>query len=206
MKANIRLSLSRLVPEALLALLRYVLSKLTGNPNFATPAVPLADMATLGDELEVAIQKAKHGGLEDRLLRDKKLTDARDMLRKQANYVRLIGNGDAAILASSGFELAKTPEPIGLPGTPAIRFVRMTGKQGEAVVSWTAQHGADAYHVRLAEKDPNIHNEWQVVGITTKARFTLTDLESYKPYWVSVSAIGAAGEGLMSDPAIARAA
>ena len=45
--------------------------------------------------------------------------------------------------------------------------------------------------MRLTDKDPNIHNEWEVVGITTKARFLLTDLESYKAYWVSVSAIGA---------------
>ncbi|MBK9149239.1 MAG: fibronectin type III domain-containing protein [Flavobacteriales bacterium] len=204
--ANIKLSLSRLIPGTLLALLRYVVSKMTGNAHFATPAVPLADMTTLGDELEVAINKAKHGGLEDRILRNNLVLDVRSMLRKQADYVRLTAQGDAAILASSGFELSKVPVPVGLPGTPFIRFVRMTGKQGEAEVVWTAQHGADAYHVRITDKDPNIQAEWQVVGITTKSRFMLTDLESYKAYWVSVSAIGAAGEGLMSDPAIARAA
>jgi hypothetical protein len=204
--ANIKLSLSRLIPSMLLALLRYVVSKMTGNPHFVNPAVPLADMTTMGDNLETAIQKAKHGGLEDRLVRNKIINDSKDMLRKQADYVRLTAQGDPVILASSGFELAKTPEPIGLPGTPFIRFVRMTGKQGEAEVVWTAQHGADAYHVRITDKDPNIHNEWEVVGITTKARYLLTHLDSYKAYWVSVSAIGAAGEGLMSDPAIARAA
>ena len=42
--ANIKLSLSRLIPVTLLALLRYVVSKMTGNDHFATPAVPLADM------------------------------------------------------------------------------------------------------------------------------------------------------------------
>lgn len=204
--AKIKLSLYRLIPTMLLALLRYVVSKMTGNPHFATPAVPLADMTTMGDNLETAINKAKHGGLDDRILRNNLVTATQNMLRKQADYVRLTAQGDEAILASSGFELAKTPQPVGLPGTPFIRFVRMTGKQGQAEVAWTAQHGADAYHVRLTDKDPNIHNEWEVVGITTKARFLLTHLDSYKAYWVSVSAIGAAGEGLMSDPAIARAA
>ena len=204
--ANIKLSLSRLIPTMLLALLRYVLAKMTGNPHFPTPAVPLADMETMGNDLETAINKAKHGGLDDRILRNNTVKAAQDMLRKQADYVRLTAQGDEAILASSGFELVKVPEPVGLPGTPFIRFVRMTGKQGQAEVVWTAQHGADAYHVRLTDKDPNIHNEWEVVGVTTKARFLLTHLESYKAYWVSVSAIGTAGEGLMSDPAIARAA
>lgn len=189
----------------ILALLRQVLMKLTGNTNYPNPAVPLVDMENLGNNLEVAIQTALKGGLEDRLKRDDLVLQAKDMLNKQADYVRLIGQGNATILASSGFELAKTPEPVGLPGTPAIRFVRMTGKPGEAEVAWTAQHGADVYHVRLTDKDPNEQAEWVVVGITTKARFTLTSMESYKPYWVAVSAIGAAGEGLMSDPAIARA-
>lgn len=41
---------------------------------------------------------------------------------------------------------------------------------------------------------------------TTRVRHSVTHLERFKAYWVSVSAIGAAGEGLMSDPAIARAA
>ena len=37
-------------------------------------------------------------------------------------------------------------------------------------------------------------------------RHEVTDLESYKAYWFCVSAIGTAGEGAQSDPALGRAA
>ncbi len=43
MKANIKLSLFRLTVLALLALLRNVIAKMTGNANFTTPAVTVAE-------------------------------------------------------------------------------------------------------------------------------------------------------------------
>jgi hypothetical protein len=205
MIAKIKLGLSRLTPLALLALLRLVHSKLVGNPFYATPAVPLADMLLMGDQLQVAIENAEKGGLEEKLVRNALVLDTKAMLNKQADYVRLIAQGDAVKLASTGFTLAKQPEPIGKPGTPDIRKVRMTGEPGEAEVTWTAQKGADSYEVKFTDKDPLL-GDWKVVAITTKARILLTGLESFKPYWVSVSAIGAAGKGVMSDPAIVRAA
>jgi len=206
MIAKIKLGLGRLTPVALLTLLRFVHSKLVNNPFFATPAVPLADMLLMGDELQVVIEKAKQGGLDQKLERNALVLDAKAMLNKQADYVRLIAQGDVVKLASSGFSLAKQPESVGVPGTPDIRTVRMTGQPGEAEVIWSAQRGADSYEVKITDKDPLSHNDWQVMAITTKARHTLTGLESFKAYWVSVSAIGAGGKGVMSDPAIVRAA
>ena len=41
---------------------------------------------------------------------------------------------------------------------------------------------------------------------TTRVRHTVTDLESYKASRFCVSAIGTAGEGAQSDPALGRAA
>ena len=43
-------------------------------------------------------------------------------------------------------------------------------------------------------------------GVTTKARNIFKGLESGKLYYVRVAGIGAAGEGLVSEPADSRAA
>ena len=206
MKYNIRLSLSRLSVIALLALLRNVVAKLTGNANFAAPPVSLVAMTDAGDTLEDAIEDATNGSLQSRILRDQQVAVVEDMLRKTADYVRMQSAGDPAKLQSSGFALAKQREPIGLPGTPIIRMARMTGVGGQVELRWTRQDGADSYHVRMTDKDPMVDANWQIVGVSTKTRHTVTNLESYKAYWFCISAIGAAGEGALSDPAIGVAA
>lgn len=206
MKANIKLSLSRLSVLALLALLRNVVAKMTGNANFTTPAVTLAAMTTQADTLEAAIEAATDGSKQSRILRNNEVATAQAMLRTQADYVRMISAGDKAKLQSSGYDLVKDREPVGLPGTPIIRFARMTGKKGQVELRWTAQPGADSYHVRMTDKDPLIEANWQIVGVTTKSRHVVDNLESYKAHWFCISAIAAAGEGAQSEPAVGVAA
>ncbi|MBP6310686.1 MAG: fibronectin type III domain-containing protein [Flavobacteriales bacterium] len=206
MKSNIKLSLYKLIPIALLALVRNVITKLTGNAFFPTPVVSLATMTAKADEFEVAIQAATAGSRQSKLMRDALALDIGEMLRAQADYVRSVCLGDRVMLESSGFDLRKQPERIGLPGTPEIKIAKMTGKQGQAQLRWTGENGTSAYHVWMTDKDPAEFSSWAVVAITTKVNHTVDNLESYKPYWFAISAIGAAGEGLKSDPAIVRAA
>lgn len=206
MKANIKLSLFRLTVLALLALLRNVIAKMTGNANFTTPAVTVAAMTTQADKLEAAIEAATDGSKQNRILRDVEVAATEAMLRVQADYVRMTCAGDKAKLQSSGFELVKQRQPVGVPGTPIIRSVRMTGIAQQVELKWTVQPGADSYQVRMTDKDPLIEANWQIVGITTKSRILVNKVESYKPHWFCVSAVGAAGEGAQSEPAIGIAA
>ncbi|HQV37415.1 MAG: fibronectin type III domain-containing protein [Flavobacteriales bacterium] len=206
MKANIRLSLSRLNPVSVLVLLRNVISKMTGNANFPTPKVPLADMTTLADNLSLAIDDANAGSLLAKSKRDDLVHSAKEDLNAQADYVRSICGGDRSMLLSSGFELAKERTPIGIPGVPANLFTRMTGKMGQLEVRFDSVHGAHGYQLWMTDKDPELYNSWNAVGYTTRVKHLVTDLESYKAYWFCVSAIGTAGESAQSGPALGRAA
>jgi len=206
MKANIKLSLFELTFVKLLALLRNVVAKMTGNPNFTTPAVPLGDMKQLADDLEAAIEDATNGSRQSKLVRNALAQQAHTLLRTQADYVRSICAGDAVMLGSSGFELAKQREPIGIPGTSKRMEARMTGLKGDLELRWARVHGAHGYQVWMTDKDPAIEANWQAIGYTTRVRHTVSALESYKAYWFCVSAIGVAGEGAQCDPALGRAA
>lgn len=206
MKADIKLSLSKLRPTAVLALMRNTVAKMTGNADFATPLVPLADMTTLADDLEQAIEEATNGSRASKLARNKVLGGCQVALRAQANYVRSVCNGDAAKLAGSGFELAKQRTPIGIPGMAQKMEARITGLQGQLELRWHRVHGAHGYQVWMTDQDPAVDKNWEAVGYTTRASHLVTDLETYKAYWFCVSAIGTAGEGAQSDPALGRAA
>ena len=207
MKANIKLSLDTLIPVTVLALLRNVVGKMTGNPNFTTPKVPLADLATMADDLEDAIKAATGGSREAKSMRNDIVLQAKSQLSAQADYVRSECAGDRTKLLSSGFELAKQREPIGIPGVPANLFSRMTGKVGQVELRWDRVHGARGYQVWMTDKDPEVAgSSWSAIGYSTRIKHMVTDLEGYKAYWFCISAIGSAGESAQSDPALGRAA
>ncbi len=206
MKANIRTGLSLMNALKTLALLRNVVTKLTGNTHFPDPPVKLSDLTARGNALQAAIELATNGSQQSKLDRNKLTTYAKAELTSTADYVRSVGNGDAAILSTSGFELAKQREPIGIPGTSKRMEARLTGLRNELELRWATVHGAHGYQIWMTDKDPAVDGNWEAVGYTTRVRHLVTALDSYKAYWFCVSAIGVAGEGAQCDPAMGRAA
>lgn len=207
MKANIKLPLNALTPVKLLALLTNVQAKLNGSTVFPAPPVSAADMALKAQELEDAIEAATDGSKSARADRDAVVAEVQDLLRITADYVRMVANGDEAKLTKSGFPMAKLPQPVGTVGTPLLLDARMTGKPGVVELRWTGVPNRRAYHVYVTDQDPSLPGTtWTLTGVTSKTRFTADSLEAYKAYWFCVSAIGSLGEGVKSDPIIARAA
>jgi hypothetical protein len=206
MKANIKLFLYQLTFVKLLALIRNVIAKMTSNPNFTTPAVTMAALTALADALEAAIEEATNGSRQSKLVRDQLVLDVRAALRTQADYVRSVCSGDAAKLESSGFDLAKQREPIGIPGIAKDMQALFTGRTGTIDLRWKSVHGAHGYQVWMTDKDPMVSANWEAIGYTTRVRHSVDGLESYKAFWFCVSAIGTAGEGAQSDPAKGLAA
>ncbi|MFT3886522.1 MAG: fibronectin type III domain-containing protein [Flavobacteriales bacterium] len=207
MKANIKLELKTLTPTRLATLMGKVSDSMAGNAHFPHPPVPMDVLKARCAALWEAITEATDGSRVAKYKRDALVREAHDTLRRLANYVRMIALGDAAVLASSGFEPARTPQPIGVVGAPLIHEARMTGRRGEVLLRWSGVHGRRGYHIYLTDQDPaGSQANWTLIGITGKIMHHVTDLEPYKAYWFSVSAIGPLGESRKSDPALGRAA
>ncbi len=204
--ANIKLSLYKLIPTALLALIRHIIASLTGNLNFTNPKVTLLDMIALGNALEAAIEEAANGSREARILRDNLVFEAREMLKVQADYVRSECNGDKLKLASSGFELVKDREPVGKVGIPG-NVKAFTGQApGELEFSWRSVHGAHGYNMEKAVVDDKGNLTWSFLAFTTRTRNFLNGLDSHELYSLRVCAVGVNGPGLMSATVQAVAA
>lgn len=207
MKANIKLELKTLTPPRLATLMGKVGSSMAGNAHFPHPPVPMDVLAAKCAVLWDAITDATDGSRVAKHKRDVLVQEAHGLLRQLADYVRMIAQGDAVVLASSGFEAARTPQPIGLVSAPLIHEARMTGRRGEVLLRWSGVHGRRGYYIYLTDQDPAGNAaDWTLIGITGKIMHRITDLEPYKAYWFSVSAIGPLGESNKSDPALGRAA
>ena len=207
MKANIKLELKTLTPIRMAALMRLVASGLQGNAHFPNPPISAADLKAEELVFTKAILDAIQGSLHSRTVRDALMEQARARMRYLADYVRMVAQGDAAILSSSGFELVRLSGPPQRMGIPVSMGARMTGRKGEVALRWSGIANRRAYNVYMTAMDPSDPNaEWSSIAVTGKNTHRVQGLEAYKPHWFRVSAVGALGEGGKSNPMLGRAA
>ncbi|MBK7946934.1 MAG: hypothetical protein IPJ85_17240 [Flavobacteriales bacterium] len=79
-----------------------------------------------GESIELAAYSSK----ASKEARNAKAAEVKVALTTVADYVRMVAKGVAAILSTSGFELAKQRAPIGVPGITKLLQARMTNKKG----------------------------------------------------------------------------
>lgn len=207
MRSNIKIGLFTLTPVQLLALLNNVIAKFTGSTLFATPLIPLAELQAQSDALHAAIDDATNGSLIARKVRDAKVDEVRNVLRRTSDYVRLVCDGNAADLAKSGFPLQKHPEPINSVDIPKGLIAKSTDTSGGLMVRWNKAVGARLYRTERAVSDPTVgETTWIPVGITSRQRIELSGLEPYAPCWIRVIGVGKNSEGLPSEIVLGRAA
>lgn len=202
-KSNIALNVYGLKPEQVLALLRNVHAKMSGNTNFTDPLVKLADMAAKADALEAAIVLATAGSRASRLQRDELVRECRDMLTAQAGYVRGVCLGDAAMLETSGFPLGRGYNPQPAPTPPVdVKVVRVV-EAGVLKVQWKSERGARLYNLEMREEGST---EWVRLMSTQLVKHTITGLTSGKEYYFRVQVQTNRGISEMSEIAAQRAA
>ena len=109
-------------------------------------------------------------------------------------------------LGSSGFEMAAQPQPIETLEAPTNVRADATGKNGQLEVRYKSSRGAHSYQLLMATSDPAVNANWKQIAITTKVRYIVSGMESYKAVWFAVVAIGAKNESPLSKPAMGRAA
>lgn len=208
MRNDITLKLFELTVVKLLALFQNVTEKLGLHAVlFPAPPFTVLQMEAKRDEFANAISAATNGSLADRKHRNKLVLEVRDMLRAQANYVRNVANGDVAILAQSGFELRRQPEPINIVGTPGNVVARSTFVPDTILLRWGHAPGGIMYRGERAEGDPTLpETTWTTVGVTSRQSLTVSGLERFKEYFFRVVAIGKTAEGKPSDVVMGRAA
>jgi hypothetical protein len=92
-----------------IAFYRNIIAKLTDNPAFANPEVPLTDAKTAVDTLEASYLVARDGSHTaiSAMHADEVVTDA--LFYKLAAYVEKVAEGDETKILSSGFQESKQP-------------------------------------------------------------------------------------------------
>lgn len=200
------MGLTKLNAKALLALVRHVVTMLTGNLNFPTPNPPLADITTAADALAAAINAAMGGSREAHQLKRTAIRNMQNLMRVLADYVNGVAAGDPDLIVNAGFESTKQREPVGQLPPPTSLSAMVSNKSGVIKLDWDVVPGNDLYTVDINETDSNEESAWSPVYSTTKSRCEISALEPGKFYRFRVRANGTAGASGASEIARSVAA
>lgn len=208
MRNDIKLGLYNLTAAKLLVLFQSVIEHFTTHGAlFAGAPYTVVQMEALRLAFAQAVSAAVNGSLVDRTDRNKLQVQVRDMLRAQANFARNVANGDESILAKSGFDLRRKPEPIIEVGTPGRVTAHTTFLPDTIMLRWGHVPAARVFRVEKPLGDPTLpETVWETVALTGRQSLKVSGLETYKAYYFRVVAIGIEAEGKPSDVVIGRAA
>ena len=202
--ASIVTGLSRMTDMQVIQFAKNVHSALTGNPNVPNPNPSLPALQTLiataetsisaYDVEKVILRKKKN-------LRDEALKALCGALRQEAGVVQAATSGDPERLATTGFHVGKRPSPVGTPAQVASLGLEAGSIDGTLKAAWRPVYGVKAYEIESTQ-DPSGAGTWTFKGSTTKAKAVVNSFVSGTRIWLRVRAIGAAGAGPWSDPAV----
>lgn len=182
---------------------RLFTSKLTGNADFPIPNPSLAELVADTNVLESAYNAAQDGGKSSR----QALKEAEDKLDSQVSilgaYIQSASLGNENKILSTGALVRKEGTPIGELPAPTDVLAKTGDMEGTVEVKWKKVTGAKSYLLQIAT-DLAIAN-WAYLGACTATKFTATGLPTGKKHMYRVAALGAAGVGPWSDPAIGMA-
>lgn len=177
-----------------------IVSQMIGNPNFMTPNPALTVVEDMINNLSGAQMQVEAGNYTKKPLRDSYRAVLEDTLAILASYVENVCNGDPIKLASSGFDLWKTPENSGTPAAPEGLQVALNGVSGEAALRWKSVAKAKCYIIESTTQNPSSpESVWHIEGVSTRARFTCMGLTPALFYSFRVTAVGS-GAGNSSAP------
>ena len=171
---------------------RRILAGLYPNPNFPDPPVTQVDMvASIENYSELRIA-AMLGTSNDRRARDAARVGLNSLLRKLADYVTLVGDGDAVILGTSGFEIAKTRQPK--PPTDAPKNVQVSNAGHEMIlVTCDPVKNCKIYLFQYCLDPQAPAANW--ISITNSVgKMLITGLTPTTTYWFRVAATGVRGQ------------
>ncbi len=191
---------NRLSVPAQIERTRLIVTNMTGNASFSAPNPALVTITTAVDALEVAYNESRGRDKVKMALMRIRQKELLNLISSLAGYVQSTSEGDEAIILSSGFSVRKTPQPVGPVTAPKDLEVEQGTVTNSLLARWKSVTGGVAYVVEISSDASPEDKTFNPIGVTTKGRFQVDNLNSGEKYWIRVAAIGKEGVGPFSDP------
>ena len=191
-KVKVHVSFLKDSDDFILVEAKTVVSSMTDNEYFGLPIPPMVEVALGVETYENALIKARQTkSTQDMEAKRVAKLNLQNLLSRLANYVNLIADGDVAKLESSGFQLNKPRQAIGILDAPhAITLSSV--RTGQVDIKIDKVENASGYLVMYREMGEDIwHNE-----LLSKTTGTIKNLKSVARYEFKTAATSSASSSL----------
>ncbi len=192
---QVRLLLAALNAVKVLSRGETIHKRMSGNPSFPNPVVPMTDLLPALVELQDAISNAANGDRGMIYLRDVKRNDVVNMLRALGSYVNAEAKGDKDIILSSGFEVRSEPVKHPVPDAPTKAEVVLAAISGAVIFKCKRDKFAKSY---IAEWTVEGTENWQS-SVTTGCRVSIDGLTPLTRYTFRMAAVNSKGQSNWSE-------
>jgi hypothetical protein len=195
--AKIRTNFSTYTDAALLVKASFIVASMTNNPHFVNPVPPLTNLQTAIDAFDDALTNAK-AGKEATIIKRNCRAALEGVLTELGLFVQLSSKGNEAILATSGYDLASKPMPVGVLPKPENFMVKPAESRGSVKLSMKAIDGANSYVYEYTNAPVTEQSTWTPIN-ASRANVLIDDLTSGSQYSFRAVAIGADPTRVYSD-------
>src|SRR5581483_3838343 len=122
-------------------------------------------------------------------------------LTQLASYVEAQSGGDPAKIQSAGMDVRAAASPTTIPGQVMNLALTAGDNDGELDAQWDPVAAAKSYEIQ-SSPDPVTPTSWAPRFSVTKSKASLNSFTSGQRVWVRIRAVGSAGAGPWSDPAV----
>ena len=202
--SKVKLGLRDLNATETVGLSNTIQTAMTGNPNFPTSNPPLGDVDLATTELTDKIaaydlaQAAAQTALSER---DAAWAKVRNLLTQLGTYVENASGGDKIKIESAGMGVRSDATPVGIPAQVTSLVATAGEFDGSLDAAWAPVYGAASYEIETSV-DPVTLSSWTFKQTSPKSSASLNSFTSGTRIWLRVRAVGAAGVGPWSDPAV----
>ena len=177
-------------------------NSILNNATVFTGITPAPDAALAEFEsFSESVSQAEEGSRTDKAHRNTLRARVKDILRQWAYQVNVTANGNAEIIAQSGFPVNKKTTPVtevAIPGSPVINDSNNSGTVKTRV---PAGRGAHSFQYRYSTKDPVMATESDYTEVQPgSSRQVISDLTPGTNYFISCRAIGSRNTSGWSEP------
>ncbi|MBD0285504.1 MAG: hypothetical protein ICV79_08785 [Flavisolibacter sp.] len=201
---NLRITngFDRLSDPNLLVKAQDVLQAMTSNVHYPDPSPPLSALQAKITEYSNALSAAADGSKVQKLIRDEKRQELISLLHALSKYV-LFSASSQAVAASSGFTVAKEPQPAPPMSPPHNPSFANGSNSGELIAATNKVPGARAYLFQYTLDPLSGSSVWQAqVGSTRET--VLRNLPVGQRIWCKVTAVGAHNQVLCSEASLSK--
>lgn len=207
MANQIKLDLQgRTVPQKI-QFLRDIVTQMTGNANYTTPAPTLASITTKANALEAALgtqATAQQAAKTATTNLETKEGEADAAISSLSNYVWETSGGDEAKIQTAGMSLRAPKTPTTSLPAPQGLTATAGDDEGELDLVWEPVPKSKGYEVQTSP-DPVTGTSWAFAETSSASKTTLDGLPSGSKIWVRVRALGPKKiKSPWSDPAVKR--